>query len=274
MLKKKTISITSVVLFCIVFYQCAFAAENLLQNPSFEDTNNNMPVGWYTWVWDYKPGTVEFFVEQEGSRSGQNYVTIENKEGRDSRYYQEVAVNSNSCYKFSAWIKTQNVSDNVLGANLSLEGITAHSRDVKGTVDEWQYAELYIRTGEGVNTLKLSLGLGGYGNLNIGKASFDDAVLEEVDSIPEGVNFALVENPDAVPKPSDAEQKPDPENTKGKYTWVWLIISLAVLAIILFYYFISGKLKLTKTGDSEKEQKDTEYNEEDKKDTEYNEEDQ
>jgi hypothetical protein len=273
MLKKKTISITSVVLFCIVFYQCAFAAENLLKNPSFEDINNNMPVGWYTWVWDYKPGTVEFFVEQEGSRSGQNYVTIENKEGRDSRYYQEVAVNSNSCYKFSAWIKTQNVSDNVLGANLSLEGITAHSRDVKGTVDEWQYAELYIRTGEGVNTLKLSLGLGGYGNLNIGKASFDDAVLEEVDSIPEGVNFALVENPDAVPKPSEEEQ-PKPENTEGKYTWFWFIISLAVLTIILFYYFISVKLKLKNTEDTEKEQEDAEYNEEDKKDTEYNEEDQ
>ncbi|NLP14569.1 MAG: carbohydrate-binding protein [Clostridium sp.] len=245
MLKKMIISIISVALFCVMFYQWAFATENFLQNPSFEDTNNNMPIGWYTWVWDYKPGIVEFFVEQEGSRSGQNYVTIENIEARDSRFFQEVAVNSNSCYKFSGWIKTENVKEDVLGANLSLEGITVRSRDIRGTVDEWQYTELYIKTGEGVNTLKLSLGLGGYGNLNTGKASFDDMVLEEVDSIPEGENFAFIGNSDIVSESSKDEQKSEPENTEGKYTLVWFTTSLVVLVIILFYYYRTGKLKFS-----------------------------
>jgi len=233
----------------MMFYQCAFAAENLIQNPSFEDINDNMPVGWNTWVWDYRPGVVEFGAEQEGSHSGQYYVTINNKKGRDSRYLQEVAVNSNSCYRFSGWIKTEKVGGDTLGANLSLEGFTAYSQDVKGTVDEWQYTELYIKTGEGVNTITLSLGLGGYGNLNTGKASFDDVVLEEVDSIPEGANFVFVGNTDAESEPPEDEKKP--EDTEGKYTWVWLAVSVIVLATIFFYYYKTGKLKST---DNEKDE--------------------
>ncbi|HOQ37549.1 MAG TPA: carbohydrate binding domain-containing protein [Acetivibrio sp.] len=251
MLKKMTVYVTSVMLFCLIFYQWVFAAENLLQNPSFEDTNNNMPVGWYTWVWDYKPDIVDFRVEQEGSRSGQYYVTIENKEARDSRFLQEVAVKPNTSYKFSGWIKTENVGKDVLGANLSLEGNVTRSKDVRGTVDEWQYTELYIRIGEGVDTIKLSLGLGGYGNLNVGKASFDDVAFEEVDSIPEGVNYALIENPDAVSESKDDESKSEPGNTEGKYTTVWLVVSCVVLATIFFYYYSSGKLKLKDNKDDE-----------------------
>lgn len=241
MLKRMTACILSVILLCTMSYQCVFATENLLQNPSFEDLNNDMPVHWYTWVWDYKPDIVEFTVEQDGSYSGSNYVTIENKEGRDSRFFQTVNVNPNSCYRFSAWVKADNVGKEKLGVNLSLKGVTAHSKDVKGTVDEWKYAELYIETGEGVDTIELSLGLGGYGNLNTGKASFDEAVLEEMDSIPEGVNFAFVENPDVDSELSEEEQ-PKPDNTEGKYTWVWPVISLIVLVLIFYYYYRSGKL--------------------------------
>jgi len=74
-----------------------------------------------------------------------------------------VTVSPNSYYKLSGWIKTENVGNDVLGANLSLEGVTTYSKDIRGTVDEWQYTELYIKTGENVETIKVSLGLGGYG---------------------------------------------------------------------------------------------------------------
>jgi len=79
---------------------------------------------------------------------------------------------------------------------LSLEGVTTYSKDIRGTVDEWQYTELYIKTGENVETIKVSLGLGGYGNLNTGKASFDNVMLEKVDNVPDGARCVIVENPD------------------------------------------------------------------------------
>jgi len=70
----------SALLFSMLLCQWGFAAENLLKNPSFEEVDNNMPLGWSTWVWNYQNGVVEFKVEQEGAQSGQYYVTIENRE--------------------------------------------------------------------------------------------------------------------------------------------------------------------------------------------------
>lgn len=34
-----------------------------------------------------------------------------------------------------------------------------------------------------------------------------------------------------------------PDDTAGKYTWIWLLISLSTLAIIFIYYVKTGRLK-------------------------------
>ncbi|HOM03394.1 MAG TPA: carbohydrate binding domain-containing protein [Acetivibrio sp.] len=259
MLKKVAACIVFVLLFGIMSCQWAFAGENLLQNPSFEDISDNKPTGWETWAWDYKEDVVLFGVGQEGSHDGQYHVTIENKEARDARYLQQVSVKPNACYKFSAWVKTENVGQDVLGATLSLEGATSYSRDIKGTVSEWQYTELYIRTGQDASTIKVSLGLGGYGNLNTGKAMFDSVALEEVDSIPEGAQYADVGNSDNGSNASSGgDQKSTSEDTQGKYTVIWFIISLIVLVMIAYYYYREKNQKSRNTNeDKETTSKDT-----------------
>ncbi|NLL05416.1 MAG: carbohydrate-binding protein [Clostridiaceae bacterium] len=251
MLKKIIFYMLSIALTCTMSYQCVFATGNLIQNPSFEDVNGNRPSYWNTWVWDEKPGIVEFTIGQDNPNSGENYAIIENKEGRDSRYVQDVRVEPNSQYKASAWIKAENVGRDKIGANISLQETTTCSLDIKGTVGEWQYTELYIRTGEGVDIIKFSLGLGGYGNLNTGKACFDDVVLEKVDSIPEGANVAFVESRGTSTGSSDEKKETNYEDNVGKYTWVWHSISSGVLIVIFIYYVKSGKLKLWKTKDKE-----------------------
>jgi len=70
MLKKVAVCVASALLFSMLLCQWGFAAENLLKNPSFEEVDNNMPLGWSTWVWNYQNGVVEFKVEQEGAQSG------------------------------------------------------------------------------------------------------------------------------------------------------------------------------------------------------------
>jgi len=254
MLKKVAVCVASALLFSMLLCQWGFAAENLLKNPSFEEVDNNMPVGWTTWVWNYQNGVVEFKVEQEGAQSGQYYVTIENREARDARYLQEVTVSPNSYYKLSGWIKTENVGNDVLGANLSLEGVTTYSKDIRGTVDEWQYTELYIKTGENVETIKVSLGLGGYGNLNTGKASFDNVMLEKVDNVPDGARCVIVENPDNTSSDSsEDDQKNSTGSTQGKYTWFWPIVSAIALATIQYYYSRPKNVKSTKDSSDKKE---------------------
>jgi len=98
---------------------------------------------------------------------------------------------------------------------LVFEGVTTYSKDIRGTVDEWQYTELYIKTGENVETIKVSLGLGGYGNLNTGKASFDNVMLEKVDNVPDGARCVIVENPDNTSSDSSED---DQKNSTGKHT--------------------------------------------------------
>jgi len=49
MLKKVAVCVASALLFSMLLCQWGFAAENLLKNPSFEEVDNNMPLGWSTW---------------------------------------------------------------------------------------------------------------------------------------------------------------------------------------------------------------------------------
>lgn len=242
MLKKIIFRILSVTLVCTMSYQWVFAEGNLLENPSFEEVVGSIPRYWETWVWNEESGIAEFTVEQENPHSGQNCVAIENKEERDSRYVQKVKVEPDSQYKFSAWIRAENVGQKSKGANISLMGKTITSRDIKGTVGQWEYVELYIKTmKDDVGDIELSLGLGGYGRLNKGKAFFDDVALEKVDSIPDDAIVVTVGNDTSGS--SDGNQQSGSDEKSGMGTWAWLLIYTGILAIIFIYYVKKGRIK-------------------------------
>ncbi|WJH34897.1 glycosyltransferase 87 family protein [Paenibacillus sp. CC-CFT747] len=93
----------------------------------------------------------------------------------------------NTTYRLSGFLRAEQADPSAKGANLSVIGPLETSADYKDTKGEWQYVELYGRTGPEQNELKVAVRLGGYGSLTKGTAYFDDIAFEEVSQVPAGV---------------------------------------------------------------------------------------
>lgn len=222
-----------------LFILNAFAHEsNLAENPSFEELLDGEPSHWNTWTYDQSPGASEFKVEKGSGLSGGNCAVIVNNKPNDARFIQNVTVEPNSQYKISVWIKSQDIKAETLGANISVYGYLGTSYDVKGTSADWQNVVVYVATGNDIAELPVSIGLGGYGNLNTGAAWFDDIIVEKVEVIPEE---AITIN---VGFPEDNESKhlygKDfnlKNDSQGKYTWILLVFALIISSGALCYNY-------------------------------------
>jgi len=182
--------------------------DNYLFNGSFEQLIKEAPANWTMDSYDKSAGATTFEVQTSDPQLGEKYVTITNNVLNDSRYVQPVKVEANKKYKLSCYIKTENVSEEGAGANLSIANQTVTSRQIKGTSNGWEYVELYAATESGVDTIKVTVGLGGYSAMSTGKASFDNVVMEEVEEIPEGA-------PCAVMNSANAGSDTDADNNSG-----------------------------------------------------------
>ena len=165
----------------------AAAGENLIQNGSFEKSRNALPLSWATDIWGTDTDGVKFFLEDGDAPSGNRYITIQNIRPNDSKLVQRVKVKPNSLYRLACWIKTEGVGKGTKGANITVLDIVVTSQDLKDTKGAWKHVELYGRTGPDQKQLAVSIRLGFYGNINTGKASFDDVSLEQIRSAPKGV---------------------------------------------------------------------------------------
>ncbi len=234
-MKPRHIFAVAVVLILLVSIASSAGAssESLVVNPSFEEGSGNIPYGWTTWQWNSDPGVTEFGIKEGDAHSGSRYVTVQNNSDNDARFRQTVRVEQNSKYRISCRVKTENTGKDTLGANISIEGRLETSRDIKGTNDRWEMTELYVQTGEGVSSFVLTLGLGGYGNINTGTAAFDEVVMEKVDIIPAGASAALIEK-----KKDDATKQTNGSSTKRP---LWLILVAVVLAAAAYAYHMYTK---------------------------------
>jgi len=250
-MKKLTVAILMIILtFCTTY---SYAEGKLLKNPSFEEGSGEKPDGWDTWA--YNSGSV-FKVEEGTGHEGKKFVSITNDNDNDARYKQTVAVKENTTYKLSCWVKTENVGSERTGAIISLLDYVYTSKDFKGTNNEWQYAEMFFRPGSGVDSVVVTVGLGGYGNMNTGKAYFDDLSLEEVTNVPDGVTVAPIE------KISHNENAASGSNESKSTSTIIIIVLVAILVIGLIVYivFVSSRSGKNKNND---DQDDDYYDSED-----------
>ncbi|MBA2133380.1 phospholipid carrier-dependent glycosyltransferase [Capillibacterium thermochitinicola] len=175
------------------------AAEGMLPpNGGFEEGVNATVYYWMTHAWDTREGVTEFHWDDTQSYTGQKSVCIVNNEPNDARYKQQIRVKGDTYYRLSCYVKTENVGHDHKGANISVEGIIDTSQDIRGTTDQWTYIEMYGRTGRRQETLTVTVGLGGYGSLNTGKAYFDEVVVEEVTSLPPHIHAVNLFPPEAA----------------------------------------------------------------------------
>lgn len=219
-----------------------FAEGNLIKNASFEAEEGGCPTDWTYSTYVKDDGAAEFKIESEGAYSGSSCVTIINNVENDSRYIQTIRAEPNKKYKLSCYIKAENIGDAGNGAVLSVEGQLAVSNALRNTNGEWEYSEMYIQTGEGIDNFNVTVGIGGYGAMSTGKASFDEVTADEVDSIPAGSSIAILEqqktdtNTNYSSSDNDSNTDSGTEKKSGTSKVVWIVLAVCILIVAAATY--------------------------------------
>lgn len=202
---------------------------NLLENSGFEALDGNgLPVGWYTEAYVVQAGFTDYGLSSP-AKEGQTAVFVENFGPNDARFAQDVSVEPNTVYCLTGYVRTENVPDAGIGANLSVEGVYVFSDGVYGDAG-WQKLTLYGQTGPDQDTVTVFARLGGYGGESEGKAYFDELSLTKVTGeIPAGALLTLW-----YPTSSPAAEDPDESGEfGGASNWPSLaVLALAFLALM------------------------------------------
>ena len=100
----------------------AFAeSENLLKNGDFSATDGDLPEDWRRDMWLTDTGVSLLCADIDG-REG-NCVTVTNVDANDARFAQTVAVEPDTTYRLSGWIRAENCDGDGYGASLSIEDV-------------------------------------------------------------------------------------------------------------------------------------------------------
>ena len=148
-----------------------------IPNATFEKGTNNQPFGWLFETWD-KGSTSEWSkTRHEGSKS----IAIVNVEKGWAHWSCKVPLHPYSHYRFSGWIKTENISgENDAGAGFSIGNIEIPKiKSISGTTDWQKITFEFDSKGDDSGLIECILGINGAAS---GKAWFDDLTLECVNT--------------------------------------------------------------------------------------------
>lgn len=157
---------------CSWAYELPIDSPNLLPNPSFEKSEERGVAGWVTRAWQGDEA-VCWSVTSPG-RDGGQCVSIASKEGGDAAWSTTVAVQPNTFYRLSGWIRTDGVKGAV-GALLNIQNMQhVRTEPVTGTAD-WTHVSTIFRTMEETR-VEINCLFGGWGK-STGQAWYDDVCL-------------------------------------------------------------------------------------------------
>ena len=235
MIIKNYLLLVFITIFTFLLLFSVYSEENLIKNPSFESGSVNRIEGWYSTSYFKEKST--HYIDATQAHDGKRSVCIINKEANDTRMVQDVSVNENTLYKFSAWIKTENIGDDAIGANLSIHNQIYCSRDIRGTTQNWEHIVLYVKTSIKVKKLPVTLSLGGYGSINKGKAFFDDVSLIQVSKLPKGANVFTVRTPEDERKLHQQEKEwIEKTGLENGIVPIIIVVILSIIAVV----FLAG----------------------------------
>jgi len=160
------------------------AGKNVVVNPSFEDVENGLPVGWRTANWGGRAAAagLAFAVDDTAAHSGMRSVRIASTAGSDASFQTVVPVKPYAKYKLGGWIKTKDVKPVTgRGALINLHGLGVATPAVTDTQD-WTRVEVVFDTGAN-DAVMVNCLFGGYGRAT-GEAWWDDIALELLSARP------------------------------------------------------------------------------------------
>jgi hypothetical protein len=229
--------------FAIMSGSTLFGQQNIISNPSFEDAVNGKPTAWQESGWKRDPDISALSLDTSVAHSGKNSVKIVNMKENHAYYTQVVAVEEKSIYKLSAWIKTENVGTQSVGAAIGIKDKLDVGGDVRDTSGSFKPAEMYVRTGSGITSFTVLVSVGWYGSLNTGTAWFDDVSLVKTDSIPGGAVTANLEP--AAQKVEKQQEAPASQEQKspGAMIFFFILGGIVVLAGLLYFILVVAKKK-------------------------------
>lgn len=153
------------------------APENPVLNASFEEGTGGKPASWKAHTWGGKAR----FDRPEAGHSGSRSLMVSSDEGADAGWSGGACAKPYSNYRFTGWVKTENVVvSNGKGALFNvITSKPSFTRAIQGT-ENWTKIELTFDTGD-CDYVKIDCILGGAG-LATGTAWFDDLQLELLSS--------------------------------------------------------------------------------------------
>jgi alpha-N-arabinofuranosidase len=165
-----------ITLLLFLFYSISANSQNLT-NSSFEIGVNNQPSGWLFETWD-KYVSAEW---SDVSRSGKKSISISGTEKGWAHWMSKLPLKPYSRYRFSGWVKTENISAEKNGGagytvgNLYIPDV----RPITGTNDWMKVEFIFDSNGDDSGIIECVLGLGASAS---GKAWFDDVKLQLISS--------------------------------------------------------------------------------------------
>ena len=179
---KKTIGALAALILLTLLCAAGLAEENLIVNGDFSRMDGENPAGWRREMWLSDSG-ISLMGIDEDSFDGQG-VYVTNVDANDARFAQTVAVKPNTLYRVSGMVRAEGCDPGGYGATISIGDVFVYSESCYDTLGQWQYVELYGRTGDDQTALDVFCRVGGYSNLSRGKGQFDDIEVVEVDKAP------------------------------------------------------------------------------------------
>lgn len=171
---------------------------------------------------------------QDGGHDGQGYLSVASTAENDARWIQPVAVEPDSVYKLSGWIRVAGGLEGRAGGNLSVLGIAAPFPALTDTGGQWEQVEWYGRTGPDQTSITVAARLGSYGSLSSGRADFDDIALERVAEAPAGATVIPLW-PEAYGGAASGGEK----SADGRGTYTAMMFLLAAVYAALAWGIVS-----------------------------------
>lgn len=182
-----TIALLALSLFILPRGACA-AEINLLNNGDFARGSGNSCDGWRVDAWILSPTATEFkWIAPHGDEPAE--LEVDTHHDNDARWEQTVSLPP-GWYYFSVEARTEKILQFFIGATISVLEDSIMSANLKRTND-WTKLGFYLRVGPKGADVDVALRVGGFMNLNRGKAFFRRASVVKVSNPPPGSQYVF-----------------------------------------------------------------------------------
>ena len=141
-------------------------ARDLVVNGALTTGTGDRPNAWKIDLWSPSKGTA--FEWRKGAAGAPGVLVVRNPQPNDARWIQEVPVEPDQWYRLSGFVRAIGVSEEGVGASLSLMRGFDHSEALSGDRD-WTPVSMWFKT-RGEHTVKIACRLGSFGQISSGEA--------------------------------------------------------------------------------------------------------